>query len=229
MPAQLRRGEAIADAGLLSRAQGCLLGQFAGDSLGSLVEFSSATEVTNRHPDGPRELDDGGFWDILAGQPTDDSEMAMALARSIVAEGRFDRAAVKRAYQEWLRSGPFDIGGTVRAALADRLNPHSKANGSLMRASPLGIFAHALDARSAAELGHHDSRITHPNPACLDTVAVFVIAIAHALRTGDGPRGRLRRGPQLGRRGGDLPGARGAAAVRVGARRSATARPRATC
>ncbi len=51
------------------------------------------TEVTSRYPDGPRELEDGGFWDILAGQPTDDSEMALALARSIVAEGRFDRDA----------------------------------------------------------------------------------------------------------------------------------------
>jgi ADP-ribosylglycohydrolase len=188
VPARLRRGEAVTDSGLLSRAQGCLLGQFAGDSLGSLVEFQPSTEVRGRYAEGPRELVDGGFWDILAGQPTDDSEMAMALARSIVAEERFDRAAVKRAYQEWLRSEPFDIGGTVRAALADRLNPHSKANGSLMRASPLGIYAHALDARSAAELAHQDSRITHPNPACLDAVAVFVIAIAQALRTGDGPQ-----------------------------------------
>jgi ADP-ribosyl-[dinitrogen reductase] hydrolase len=186
VPARLRRGEAVTDASLLSRAQGCLLGQFAGDSLGSLVEFSSSSQVIDRYPQGPRELVDGGFWDTLAGQPTDDSEMAMALARSIVALDRFDRAAVKHAYQEWLRSEPFDIGGTVRAALADRLNPHSKANGSLMRASPLGIYAHALDPRSAAELAHQDSRITHPNPACLDAVAVFVIAIAHALRTGDG-------------------------------------------
>jgi ADP-ribosylglycohydrolase/fructose-1,6-bisphosphatase/inositol monophosphatase family enzyme len=187
-PARLRRGEAVTDAGLLSRAQGCLLGQFAGDSLGSLVEFQHAGEIAGHHGDGPRELLDGGVWDILAGQPTDDSEMAMALARSIVAEERFDRVAVKRAYQEWLRSEPFDIGGTVRAALADRLNPHSKANGSLMRASPLGIYAHALDPESAAELAHQDSRITHPNPACLDAVAVFVIAIAHALHTGDGPQ-----------------------------------------
>jgi ADP-ribosylglycohydrolase/fructose-1,6-bisphosphatase/inositol monophosphatase family enzyme len=186
VPARLRRGEAVTDAGLLSRAQGCLLGQFAGDSLGGLVEFSRSAEVIGRHPGGPRDLVDGGFWDILAGQPTDDSEMALALARSILAEERFDRSAVKRAYQEWLRSEPFDIGGTVRAALADRLNPHSKANGSLMRASPLGIYAHALDPRSAAELAHQDSRITHPNPACLDAVAAFVIAIGHALRTGEG-------------------------------------------
>jgi ADP-ribosyl-[dinitrogen reductase] hydrolase len=187
VPARLRPGDAVADAGLLARAQGCLLGQCAGDSLGGLVEFCRSAEVAARYPDGPRELVDGGFWDILAGQCTDDSEMAMALARSIVSEDRFDRAAVKRAYQEWLRSGPFDIGGTVRAALAERVNPHSKANGSLMRASPLGIYAHALDPRAAAELAHQDSRITHPNPACLDAVAAYVIAIAHALRAGDGP------------------------------------------
>ncbi|HSD27345.1 MAG TPA: ADP-ribosylglycohydrolase family protein, partial [Vicinamibacteria bacterium] len=180
---------AVSDAGLLSRAQGCLLGQFAGDSLGGLVEFSKSADVAAHYPDGPRQLVDGGVWDIMAGQGTDDSEMAMALARSIVSEDRFDRAAVKRAYQEWLRSGPFDVGGTVRAALAERLNPHSKANGSLMRASPLGIYAHALDARSAAELAHQDSRITHPNPACLDAVAAYVVAIAHAIRAGDGPSG----------------------------------------
>jgi ADP-ribosylglycohydrolase/fructose-1,6-bisphosphatase/inositol monophosphatase family enzyme len=189
VPAKLRPGEAVSDAGLLARAQGCLLGQFAGDSLGGLVEFSRSAEVAARYPDGPRQLLDGGVWDILAGQGTDDSEMAMALARSIVSEDRFDRAAAKRAYQEWLRSGPFDVGGTVRAALAERLNPHSKANGSLMRASPLGIYAHAMDARSAAELAHQDSRITHPNPACLDAVAAFVVAVAHAVRAGDGPKG----------------------------------------
>jgi ADP-ribosylglycohydrolase len=76
----------------------------------------------------------------------------------------------------------------VRAALADRLNPHSKANGSLMRSSPLGIYAHSLDPAQAAALGHQDSRITHPNPACLDAVGAFVVAIAHAIRSGDGAR-----------------------------------------
>jgi len=41
----LERGRAVSDAGLLSRAQGCLLGQFVGDSLGSLVEFRSADTI----------------------------------------------------------------------------------------------------------------------------------------------------------------------------------------
>ena len=50
----------IANPGLLSRAQGCLLGQCAGDALGSLVEFKSAEEIRRRHPNGVRELADGG-------------------------------------------------------------------------------------------------------------------------------------------------------------------------
>ena len=90
---------------------------------------------------------DGGLWNILAGQPTDDSEMALALARSILERGRFEGEAALEAYREWLRSSPFDVGGTVGAALRDHPNPGSQANGSLMRAAPLGIHAHALVPR----------------------------------------------------------------------------------
>ncbi len=35
----------MGDASRLARAQGCLLGQIAGDSLGGLVEFRSAEDV----------------------------------------------------------------------------------------------------------------------------------------------------------------------------------------
>jgi ADP-ribosyl-[dinitrogen reductase] hydrolase len=191
-PARLRRGEAVRDAPQLARAQGCLLGQVAGDSLGSLVEFASADEVARRYADGPRFLEDGGVWETLAGQPTDDSEMAMALARSVVAHDGFERDAAFEAYRAWLGTGPFDVGSTVRAALRSQANPASQANGSLMRASPLGIFAHDIAPRSAAELARHDSSLTHPNPVCGDATAAFVVALAHAVREGDGPEGAWR-------------------------------------
>lgn len=58
---------------LFDRAAGCLMGQIAGDSLGGLVEFCSPATIRERYPDGPRLLEDGGTWNILAGQPTDDS------------------------------------------------------------------------------------------------------------------------------------------------------------
>ena len=66
-----------------SRAQGSLLGQLAGDALGSLVEFQSPNEIRRSYPDGVRELADGGTWNTIAGQPTDDSEMALLLARML--------------------------------------------------------------------------------------------------------------------------------------------------
>src|SRR6185503_1490063 len=67
----------------LSRAQGALLGQAIGDSLGARVEAKPANEIARLYPKGVRELSDGGIYHLMAGQPTDDSEMALALARSI--------------------------------------------------------------------------------------------------------------------------------------------------
>jgi ADP-ribosylglycohydrolase/fructose-1,6-bisphosphatase/inositol monophosphatase family enzyme len=186
-PAFLERGRAIADPALLSRAQGCLLGQAAGDSLGALVEFQSARDIAAREGDGPRALRDGGHWNLLAGQPTDDTEMALTLARSIVEAGAYDPDAALRAYRAWGVSEPFDIGRTTAAALRASPDDDSQANGSLMRASPLGIFAHALGPAAAADRARMDSRTTHPHRACTDSVAAYVVAVAHAIRTGEGP------------------------------------------
>lgn len=44
---------------MLERAQGCLLGQLAGDSLGSLVEFRVPDDIRRKYPKGFRELADG--------------------------------------------------------------------------------------------------------------------------------------------------------------------------
>ena len=185
-PARLRRGEAVADAARLARAHGCLLGQVAGDNLGALVEFQTADEVARAYPEGPRRLVDGGRWDLLAGQPTDDSEMALALARSIEGGGGYDPGRALEAYQRWGASSPFDVGHTVSAALQGRPDEGSQANGSLMRASPLGVLAHRLPPHEAAELARADSHLTHPHPVCGDSVAAFVVALAHAIDHGDG-------------------------------------------
>ena len=107
-----------------------------------------------RYPGGVRDLADGGEWDTIAGQPIDDSEMARMLARSIVKEGRYDRAAALDAYVHWHDSDPFDMGGTTReerlARAAASEKQESQANGSLMRIAPLGIFG-AGDPAAAAK------------------------------------------------------------------------------
>jgi ADP-ribosylglycohydrolase len=189
----------VADPGKLSRAQGCLLGQLAGDSLGGLVEFSSAAKIKAKYPGGLRELADGGHWGILAGQPTDDSEMALMLARSIVQTKRYEPAAALDAYLHWYDSPPFDIGGTTSSALRaakhgktpqERLagakqhaSTSSQANGSLMRISPLGIFG-AGNPAAAPDWARADSSLTHPHQVCQDACAVFVASIATAIASG---------------------------------------------
>ena len=81
---------------LFDRAAGCLMGQIAGDSLGGLVEFCSPATIRERYPDGPRLLEDGGTWNILDGQPTDDSEMALMLARLLAEAVEYDAEEARR-------------------------------------------------------------------------------------------------------------------------------------
>lgn len=160
------------------------MGQLAGDALGSLVEFMTPQEIARRYPEGVRDLADGGVWNTIAGQPTDDSEMALALARSLVEFGRYDSAAVKAAYVAWLDSRPFDCGATVAAGLRGRPNPESQANGALMRVSPLGVFGASRSSEEVAAWARKDAALTHPHPVCQQANALFAMAIAHAIRTG---------------------------------------------
>ena len=172
---------------VLQRARGALLGQLAGDALGSMVEFRSASAIRAVFPEGLREIGPSPIWGTVPGQPTDDSEMALALARTLAARG-FDLEAIRAAYVEWLDSGPFDVGRTTRLGLRGQPQPESQANGGLMRASPLGIFGHRLAPERLAELARAECALTHPNPVCRDASAVFVVGVAHAVRTGASPR-----------------------------------------
>ncbi|WIJ25783.1 inositol monophosphatase family protein [Devosia sp. RR2S18] len=175
-PAEPRKR--VQDSSRLSRAQGCLLGQVAGDALGALVEFQGKGAIASSYPKGLHELADGGPWSIIAGQPTDDSELALALARCLTQNRRFERSMVLEAYRKWYRSSPFDVGGTTRAALAlGQLNQNSQANGSLMRVSPIGVFASG-NPKHAAELAADDSCLTHPHPVCLAACSAFAAAIS---------------------------------------------------
>lgn len=185
----------------MSRARGCLAGQIAGDSLGSLVEFEDSATIESRYPGGLRFLSNGGTWGTIAGQPTDDSELALALARSLALLGKYDEEAVANSYAKWYSSGPFDMGGTTRAALSNAAAaaragarvaraaqsaaiPSSQANGALMRISPLGIFGVQLSSADLAAFARIDAALTHPHIVCQDSNAIYTAAIAFAVRTG---------------------------------------------
>jgi ADP-ribosylglycohydrolase/fructose-1,6-bisphosphatase/inositol monophosphatase family enzyme len=181
----------------LDRALGCMLGMVIGDSLGSQVEFQTARSIRARYPDGVRDLADSPVWRTLAGQPTDDSELGLTLARSLVRTGHYDPEDAAAAYGRWYASGPFDIGGTTAlafgaaasapaekaAAARDAADRRSQANGSLMRIAPIGVWA--TSPEEAASTASADSGLSHPHPVCRAACAAFTAAIAAALAGGD--------------------------------------------
>lgn len=179
----LRHRKAI-EPDILARAQGCLLGQLAGDTLGGQVEGRPHEEVRQRYPHGVRDLADGGRWGTLAGQPTDDSEMALALARTLIAEGSFRADAVAAAYRTWLDSSPFDVGKTIESALRGIPRPNSQSNGALMRISPLGILGAFRDPQDVVRWAEEDAALTHEHPLCGEASGLFARAIAHGIRYG---------------------------------------------
>lgn len=189
---------------LLRRARGVLLGQAVGDALGTTVEFQSPEGIAERREgDGwPARIVGRGPFNVAAGQVTDDTELALALARSLAAEGRYDEDAVAAAYVAWRRSQPFDcgqathqafgLGDPLPAALAERVRARAsqktQANGALMRVSPLAVYGHALERGRLAELAARDALLSHPHPLCQAASAVFTVTIAEVLTRGlDGP------------------------------------------
>ena len=171
-------------ASVRSRARGCMLGQLAGDSLGSLVEFQPKEQIRAEYVGGVRLLADGGPFDLIAGQPTDDSEMALDMARQLAALGRYCAMLTGKAYRAWLASGPFDCGITIRNALNGMPNPNSQANGALMRVSPLGIFGAGRKRADVMGWAKKDAALTHIHPICGQANALFAALLAHAIREG---------------------------------------------
>jgi ADP-ribosylglycohydrolase len=176
-----------------------MLGLVIGDSLGAQVEFQPRHTIQARHPQGVRELRASPVWRTLAGQPTDDSELGLALARLLARNGRYDAEDAATTYARWYASEPFDCGNATRSAFAPAAAaPASKAqaarthalresqsNGSLMRIAPIGI--RARDPDDAARMAEADSTLSHPHPVCRTACAAFAAAIAAALAGADRP------------------------------------------
>ena len=213
--ARLKKGKSTSNAELLSRAQGCLIGQVAGDALGQLVEFLDPQSIRKKYPNGILEMHDGGSWRTIAGQPTDDSELALMLARNLANDGRYVREHVAASYCYWLNeTNPFDVGNTIAKAIrgvSDKdvklhrateimtrnASMESQANGSLMRISPLAIHAYRKTADEIWQLACEESALTHPHPVCQQSCAVYVCTVADAIQSGRSPRELYERALQL--------------------------------
>ena len=171
--------------------QGALMGLLVGDALGAQVEFRSAAEIRRTHPQGVREMEPSAVWNTAAGQPTDDGELALTLADTLVqCEGTVQPKAIMEAYREWLRSDPFDIGTTTWRGITGRPDPQSESNGALMRVTPIAMLFCVAGRDIAGAWGSAESALTHPSPACAAASLLFTASVATALAT-------ERRGRQI--------------------------------
>ena len=179
------------------RARGALLGALAGDAAGATLEFIGRVP-TAAEVEAAMRMVGGGVWRTAPGQITDDGELTLALARALCGQPGYDAGRVARHYRAWCLSRPFDIGNATYNALgtgdpddpqlatlmrrnAMRLNAESKANGSLMRASALGVWSAGVAPGAAIEAARHDARLTHPHPTCQWAGVAYVLAIRQLL------------------------------------------------
>lgn len=187
-------------------ALGCLLGACSGDAAGATLEFLGR-RPTHTEVESALNMTGGGVWQVAPGQITDDGELTLCLARALSGLANFEIEPVASQYAAWIESSPFDIGITTNTSLGCfQRDPHwrricamggyaagmkqaaakacteSKANGSLMRATPLEIWGHRFPDAKLADFAQQDSALSHPNQSCQDAVACYVIAIANLMR-----------------------------------------------
>jgi ADP-ribosyl-[dinitrogen reductase] hydrolase len=182
------------------RYLGCLLGLACGDALGGPVEFVSRDEIARRYPNGLRDFVGGGWLHLTPGEITDDTQMTLALARSLARGGDLDMEDVAARFLAWFKTKPKDVGRTTAAALQHlafgrswreagdlvqrAAGPRGAAgNGSVMRCAPAALrFRGDTDALRRASID--TARVTHADPRCTWGAVAVNQAIAHLLEGG---------------------------------------------
>jgi ADP-ribosyl-[dinitrogen reductase] hydrolase len=166
------------------RALAAFLGFATGDALGATVEFMTKREIASQY--GVHDGIIGGGWLRLApGQVTDDTEMALALGRSLIRLGEFDARDVCEEFAKWLKSGPIDVGNTCRRGIRRYITQGTTegpffegdaGNGAAMRILPVALATLGQPDKArpwALAQGH----ITHHHPlsddACLTLVEML--------------------------------------------------------
>ena len=172
--------------------EGALIGCAVGDALGAPLEgwprerIAELPSVT----DGYRPLSRKGGIRYPDGQYTDDTQLTMAIARSLVAWGAVDGADIAREFAALWRSGEIVGAGPVAdravkrliegvrwqdAAAADDL----PLNGAAMRIAPIALWDCDRLDRLADDVATA-SVVTHRHPLAIDAAMAVATAVAHA-------------------------------------------------
>ena len=179
---------------------GCLVGLAVGDALGAPLEFLSRHQVRNRYPEGLRDMIDSRLW--KKGEYTDDTQMALLIAESLLQNKGFLASDLAKRFQTWARTAK-DVGIQTRAVVNmagyvrdpegcssqyHAAHPDSSAgNGALMRCAPVALFClDSLDrlvkvSRASARVTHHDPKA---QSSCVILNAWIQAAICRGVQDG---------------------------------------------
>lgn len=161
-----------------------MVGMAVGDALGATVEFMTPGEIRAQYG-VLRDIKGGGWLSLSPGQVTDDTQMALCIARSIDAVGWSLRDIADR-FAAWLRSRPVDVGNTCRrgirryihdGSLAGPPNEGDAGNGAAMRMAPVAV-ASLADSELLEHWAVEQAHITHHH-ALSDAVCVIIGRLIH--------------------------------------------------
>ena len=95
---------------------GMFIGLAIGDALGAPLEFQEASEPNNFLT----KYTTGGTHNVSLGEWTDDTSMALAIAKSLIEKQTFDADDIMQKFCNWYLNGEystrgkcFDIGGLI--------------------------------------------------------------------------------------------------------------------
>jgi ADP-ribosyl-[dinitrogen reductase] hydrolase len=181
------------------RVVGALVGSAVGDALGAPFEFGPPGRFSVRFPSPARgsktEMCGGGPWE--PGEFTDDTQMALLVASSLVDRGGLDEADLCERFRTWAKADPKDVGIQTRAVLGSgqpwdvaatehfRRTGRAAGNGSLMRTTPAAI-RFSRDGRGVTmDAARRISALTHGDPSTGEGCAIFHELMRVALDGGD--------------------------------------------
>ncbi|CAM5572341.1 ADP-ribosylglycohydrolase family protein [Streptomyces canus] len=180
------------------RALGAVIGSAVGDALGAPFEFGPEGAFSDRFPTPGHgsEMCGGGGWD--PGEATDDTQMAVLVAESLVECDGLELSDIFRRFQRWAAAEPKDIGLQTEAVLSSgdpwdtaaalhfQVSRRAAGNGALMRAAPSAVHFAPHGREATMDAARRLAALTHGDRAAWEGTAVFHELIRVAL-AGDDP------------------------------------------
>jgi ADP-ribosyl-[dinitrogen reductase] hydrolase len=183
------------------RVAGALVGSAVGDALGAPFEFGPPGQFSARFRVPARgsrtEMCGGGALAWEPGEFTDDTQMALLVAASLLERNGLDEADLFDRFSRWAAAGPPDIGKQTGAVLGSgrpwdvaaaehfKRSGHAAGNGSLMRTTPAAIFFSRFGTEATMDAARRISALTHGDPAAGEGCAIFSELMRVALDGGD--------------------------------------------